>query len=128
MSGRARFWLPLSTHFSRTLRCVSPTPTSTPVPPTPTVTPVPPTVTRVHAGDGRLLAEYAVEKRVFVPIEAIPKRVIKAFLGAEDKNFYSHPGVDFLGVVRATIQNLVNLTAGRRLVGYDGGPAVAGDG
>ena len=77
----------------------------------------PPTVTRVHAGDGRLLAEYAAEKRVFVPIEAIPKRVIKAFLGAEDKNFYSHPGVDFLGVVRATIQNLVNLTAGRRLVG-----------
>ena len=44
------------------------------------------------AGDGRLLAEYAIEKRIFVPIGAIPKRVISAFLAAEDKNFYSHPG------------------------------------
>ncbi len=49
-------------------------------------------VTRVHAGDGRLLAEYAVEHRVFVPIKAMPKRVINAFLAAEDKNFYRHPG------------------------------------
>ena len=66
----------------------------------------PPIVTRVHAGDGRLLAEYASEKRVFVPIEAIPKRVIDAFLAAEDKNFYSHPGIDLLGIVRAAITNL----------------------
>ena len=48
----------------------------------------PPIMTRVHAGDGRLLAEYATERRVFVPIAAIPKRVINAFLSAEDKNFY----------------------------------------
>ncbi len=54
----------------------------------------PPITTRVHAGDGRLLAEYATERRIFVPIQAIPKRVIDAFLSAEDKNFYSHHGVD----------------------------------
>ena len=55
----------------------------------------PPTVTRVHAGDGRLLAEYAIEKRVFVPIDAIPKRVIEAFLAAEDKTFFNHAGSTF---------------------------------
>src|SRR5262245_12471555 len=54
----------------------------------------PPIVTRVLASDGRLLAEYAVEKRVFVPIRAVPKSVIDAFLSAEDKTFYEHPGID----------------------------------
>jgi penicillin-binding protein 1A len=54
----------------------------------------PPIMTRLQAGDGRLLAEYATERRVFVPIAAIPKRVINAFLSAEDKNFYTHHGVD----------------------------------
>ena len=77
----------------------------------------PPTVTRVHAGDGRLLAEYATEKRVYVPIQAIPKRVINAFLAAEDKNFYSHPGVDFISVARAIVTNLANLSTGKRPVG-----------
>ncbi len=77
----------------------------------------PPVVTRVHAGDGRLLAEYATERRVFVPIAAMPRRVINAFLSAEDKNFYSHPGVDFLGVARAMVTNLVNLGRNRRLQG-----------
>ena len=56
----------------------------------------PPTVTRVHAGDGRILAEYAVEKRVFVPVQVIPRRVIHAFLSAEDQNFYHHSGVDIV--------------------------------
>ncbi len=77
----------------------------------------PPTVTRVHAGDGRLLAEYAIERRVFVPIQAMPRRVINAFLSAEDKNFYSHPGVDFISVMRAVVTNLVNLAQNRRPVG-----------
>jgi len=77
----------------------------------------PPVMTRVHAGDGRLLAEYAVEKRVFVPIRAMPRRVIQAFLAAEDKNFYEHPGIDFLGVVRAVIVNVKNLGSNRRPVG-----------
>jgi penicillin-binding protein 1A len=77
----------------------------------------PPTVTRVHAGDGRLLAEYATEKRVYVPIEAIPRRVLNALLSAEDKNFYSHPGIDFIGVGRAIVTNLANLGRDRRPVG-----------
>jgi len=77
----------------------------------------PPTVTRVHAGDGRLLAEYAVEKRAYVPVSAIPRRVVYAFLAAEDKNFYSHPGVDFMSVVRAVITNLANMGSDKRPVG-----------
>jgi len=77
----------------------------------------PPTVTRVHAGDGSLLAEFAREKRVFVPIEAIPRMVLKAFLSAEDKNFYEHRGIDVLGVARAIFTNLKRLGSGQRLVG-----------
>ena len=77
----------------------------------------PPVTTRVHAGDGRLLAEYAVEKRVFVPMKAMPKRVVQALLAAEDKNFYSHPGVDILSVVRAAVTNIKNMGSSRRLVG-----------
>ncbi len=77
----------------------------------------PPTVTRVHAGDGRLLAEFSLEKRVYVPIQAIPQRVINAFLAAEDKNFYNHPGVDFRSVARAIITNIINIGRGRRPVG-----------
>ncbi len=77
----------------------------------------PPVVTRVHAGDGRLLAEYARNERVFVPIEAIPKRVIKAFLAAEDKNFYEHPGVDFVSLLSAMVINARNYGTGRRPVG-----------
>jgi penicillin-binding protein 1A len=77
----------------------------------------PPTVTRVHAGDGRLLAEFAHEKRVFVPVEAIPKRVVQAFLAAEDKNFYSHPGIDPLSIVRAALTNLDRMRDDRRPVG-----------
>ncbi len=77
----------------------------------------PPVMTRVHAGDGRLLAEYAIEKRVFVPIEAMPKKVIQAFLAAEDKNFFTHAGIDLMGVARATFINLKNFGSSRRLVG-----------
>jgi penicillin-binding protein 1A len=68
----------------------------------------PPVVTRVYAGDGRLLAEYAIENRVFVPIKAIPKRVINAFLSAEDKTFYSHPGIDIPSVIKAAWTNAAN--------------------
>jgi penicillin-binding protein 1A len=77
----------------------------------------PPVMTRVHAGDGRLIAEYALEKRAFVPIEAMSKRAIKAFLAAEDKNFYNHPGIDFLSVVRAALTNIASLGSDRRPVG-----------
>ena len=77
----------------------------------------PPTVTRIHAGDGRLLAEYAQEKRVFVPVEAMPKRLIESFLAAEDKNFYTHFGLDPVGIIRAVITNIRQIGQNRRLVG-----------
>src|SRR6201981_2285318 len=77
----------------------------------------PPIATRVHAGDGRLLAEYATERRVFVPIQAIPKLVINAFLSAEDKNFYNHHGIDPASIVRAAITDVGRLRANRRPVG-----------
>ncbi len=68
----------------------------------------PPITTRVYANDGSLIAEYAQERRLFVPIESIPRRVIDAFLSAEDKDFYSHPGVDLNGVIRAAYSNIQN--------------------
>ncbi|MDE0537285.1 MAG: penicillin-binding protein 1A [Rhodospirillales bacterium] len=77
----------------------------------------PPVMTRVQAGDGRLLAEFATERRVFIPVGAMPRRVINAFLSAEDKNFFIHPGVDPVGVGRAVITNLRNISTNRRLVG-----------
>ena len=77
----------------------------------------PPTVTRVHAGDGRLLAEYAIENRVVVPIEAIPEVVIDAFLAAEDKDFLEHPGINLKAIARAVLTNLANLGRDRRPVG-----------
>ncbi len=79
----------------------------------------PPVATRVHAGDGRLLAEFAVEHRLFVPIEAIPKRVIDAFLAAEDKTFYQHEGLDPVGLFRAVYTNIRSglLASARRPVG-----------
>jgi penicillin-binding protein 1A len=77
----------------------------------------PPVMTRVYGGDGRLLAEYATEKRIFVPIKAMPKRVVQSFLAAEDKNFYSHSGVDVLSVIRAALTNVRNLGSSKRPVG-----------
>lgn len=77
----------------------------------------PPVMTRVHAGDGRLLAEYAEQQRVFVPQAAMPRRVVRAFLSAEDKNFYYHPGIDPMGIARAVITNVKNIASGKRLVG-----------
>ena len=73
---------------------------------------------RLYAADGRLLAEYAREKRVFVPVAAMPKRVVEAFVAAEDQRFFSHPGVDFIGVVRAVIANVAN--PGKRPEGASG--------
>ncbi len=67
---------------------------------------VPAIVTRVHAGDGRLMAEFAIENRVFVPIDQIPGLVRNAFIAAEDQNFYSHPGIDPIGILRAGIDYL----------------------
>ncbi|WND02280.1 penicillin-binding protein 1A [Temperatibacter marinus] len=77
----------------------------------------PSVATRVHAGDGSMIAEFATEKRLFVPINAIPEPLIQAFLAAEDKNFYTHSGLDYMGMVRANIRNVYNLMKGRALAG-----------
>mgnify|MGYP003640576152 FL=1 len=77
----------------------------------------PPVVTRIHAGDGRLMAEFAREKRVFVPIEAMPKQIIKAFLSAEDKTFYTHVGIDIPGIMRAMATNIMRMGSNRRPIG-----------
>lgn len=77
----------------------------------------PPVMTRFHASDGSLMAEYAKERRLFLPIQAIPDRLKHAFISAEDKNFYEHPGIDFQGVLRAILINIENHGSGRRLVG-----------
>jgi penicillin-binding protein 1A len=76
----------------------------------------PSVTTRVHAADGRILAEFAIERRIFVPYETIPRQLVNAFLAAEDKTFYSHPGVSLPDIARAALQNLANLGS-RRPVG-----------
>ena len=77
----------------------------------------PPVATRIHAGNGALLAEHATEKRVFVPVEAMPPLLVQAFLSAEDKAFYSHFGIDLRALVRATVTNAMNYGTGRRPIG-----------
>lgn len=77
----------------------------------------PPVMTRVHAGDGSLIAEFAHERRLFVPIDAMPKLVTEAFIAAEDQHFYTHPGVDAFGLLRAVFVNLSNIGQSRRPVG-----------
>jgi penicillin-binding protein 1A len=73
----------------------------------------PPVMTRIHAADGSLLAEYAKERRLYLPIQAVPKLVIDAFVAAEDKNFYEHPGIDFQGILRAGMLYVENYGSGR---------------
>jgi penicillin-binding protein 1A len=74
----------------------------------------PPITTRVYAGDGTVLGEYARERRVFVPIAFVPKKVVDAFTSAEDRNFFSHPGIDPSGIMRAAIKDIGKVMAGRR--------------
>src|SRR5688572_25358975 len=71
-------------------------------------------MTRVHAADGQLLAEYARERRLYLPIQAIPRLVINAFIAAEDKSFYDHNGIDFSGIARAGLSYIQNYGSGRR--------------
>ncbi len=77
----------------------------------------PPVSSKMYSGNGELVADFSKEKRIFVPYEAIPKNVINSFLSAEDKNFFSHPGVDAKGVMRAIINNIQNLMSSKRLEG-----------
>ena len=74
----------------------------------------PPVMTRVHAADGSLLAEYARERRLYLPIQAVPKPVINAFIAAEDKNFFDHGGLDISGIIRAGWIYVQNFGSNRR--------------
>jgi len=77
----------------------------------------PPVSSKVYAGEGQLVSDFSKEKRIFVPYNAVPPKVINSFLSAEDKNFFSHPGVDAKGVIRATINNISNVIYSKRLEG-----------
>jgi penicillin-binding protein 1A len=77
----------------------------------------PPVSSKVYSGNGELVADFSQEKRIFVPYNSIPKNVINSFLSAEDKNFFSHPGVDAKGVLRAVVNNVSNLISSKRLEG-----------
>jgi penicillin-binding protein 1A len=74
----------------------------------------PAVMTRVHASDGALLGEYSRERRLYLPIQAIPKLVVNSFLAAEDKNFYEHGGIDYQGMARAALLYLKNFGSNRR--------------
>ena len=77
----------------------------------------PPVSSKVYSGNGDLVADFSKEKRVFVPYSSIPNNVINAFLSAEDKNFFSHPGVDAKGILRALVNNIKNIMTSKRLEG-----------
>ena len=77
----------------------------------------PPVSSKVYSGNGELVNDFSSEKRIFVPYNSISKKVINAFLSAEDKNFYTHPGVDAKGVLRAIINNISNIASSKRLEG-----------
>ena len=74
----------------------------------------PPITTRVYAGNGLVLGEYARERRIFVPIAFVPRLVVNAFTSAEDKNFYSHPGIDPSGIMRAAVKDVFNVLQHKR--------------
>ncbi len=77
----------------------------------------PPISSRVYSEDGKLIAEYAIEKRLFVPYDSIPEVIVNSFLSAEDKNFFDHPGIDAKGILRALFKNIRNLSQNKRLEG-----------
>ena len=77
----------------------------------------PPISSRVYSENSELIAEYALEKRLFIPFESIPEKVINSFLAAEDKNFFNHPGIDAKGILRAIIKNIKNISQNKRLEG-----------
>ena len=72
----------------------------------------PPVMTRIHANDGNMIAEFARERRIYVPFNAIPDRVVEAFISAEDKNFYQHGGLDIQGILRAAVTNMSSAQSG----------------
>lgn len=82
----------------------------------------PPVTSRVHAGDGTLIAEFADQHRVYVPYESIPEHVIQAFISAEDKNFFEHEGLDYVGIIRAAVNTARNKITGEG--GLQGGSTI----
>jgi len=77
----------------------------------------PSVLSRAYTENGELVAEFAIEKRLFIPYDSIPEKVINSFLSAEDKNFFKHPGIDAKGVTRAAIKNIKNILSNKRLEG-----------
>lgn len=77
----------------------------------------PPSITRMYSSDGKLIEEYAREHRVFVPIHSIPKSLVEAFVAAEDKNFYTHAGIDIFSIIRAAINNVSRMLNNQRVEG-----------
>ena len=77
----------------------------------------PSVISRLYTGEGSLLAEFSLQKRIFVPIDNIPEKVKAAFVSAEDKNFFKHKGVDLLSILKASIINVKHIYEGKRLVG-----------
>ena len=77
----------------------------------------PPISSRVYSENNKLIAEYALEKRLFIPYESIPDKVVNSFLSAEDKNFFNHPGIDAKGILRAVLKNIKNISQNKRLEG-----------
>src|SRR5262245_66106372 len=74
----------------------------------------PPIMSRVHAGDGKLVAEFATQHRVYVPSEELPDQLIQAFVSAEDKEFFEHSGINLWGIFRGTV---INAVQGKRMTG-----------
>ncbi len=81
----------------------------------------PPSITRVYSADAKLIEEYAREHRIFVPISAVPRSLVEAFIAAEDKNFYSHEGIDIVSIIRAAINNVSRIINNRR---FEGGSTI----
>ncbi|MEC8275468.1 MAG: transglycosylase domain-containing protein, partial [Pseudomonadota bacterium] len=77
----------------------------------------PKVITRLHAADGALMAEFAEERRLFIPIEQVPEHVVEAFISAEDKDFFRHGGVDFISLGKVMLRNVQRMVDGRRLAG-----------
>ena len=69
----------------------------------------PPIVSQVYGEGGSLVGEFYLERRTVVPVEKVPKKLIQAFVAAEDANFYQHKGIDYLGILRAAVKNLLSL-------------------
>ena len=77
----------------------------------------PPVSSKLYSGSGELVIDFSSEKRIFIPFDSIPEKIINSFLSAEDKNFFQHPGVDAKGVLRAVYNNFFNIIYSKRLEG-----------